>query len=140
VGTKATRTVVSITAGNSVTLPISFTVNAQASGTVTNYAEISSDDGNDCDSTPDSDNTNDGTPVDNDIGNGCNPGGDEDDHDPESITVVAPAIAIDKTDANALDQDGSTGNDTQTVNSGEKAVFKITVTNTGTEKLRNIVL
>jgi len=55
--------------------------------------------------------------IDDDIGNGCNPGGDEDDHDPASIVVgtpTNPSIAIDKVDNNAAnDEDGSVGNDTQ---------------------------
>ena len=51
-----------------------------------------------------------------------------------------PQIDIDKRDANSADLDGSIGNDTQTVTSGTAAVFKIRVTNNGTEDLRNLVL
>jgi len=61
----------------------------------------------------------------------------------KTVTVPgtpSPAITIDKTDANSADIDGNIGNDTQTVNVGNGAVFKIRVTNTGTEALKNIVL
>ena len=51
-----------------------------------------------------------------------------------------PQIDIDKRDANSADLDGSIGNDAQTVTSGTAAVFKIRVTNNGTEDLRNLVL
>gem|GEM_PF-2906152 len=140
-GNKATRTIASLLETTSTTLPITFTINSQAQpGNLTNYAEISADDGNDCDSTPDNDNTNDGTPVNDDIGTGCEPNGDEDDHDPEVITITGPSIKVDKLDANTLDQDGSIGDDSQTLNVGDKAVFKIRVTNDGTEDLKDIVL
>ena len=58
----------------------------------------------------------------------------------ENSTNPTPRIDIDKRDANSADLDGSIGNDTQTVTSGTAAVFKIRVTNNGTEDLRNIVL
>lgn len=45
---------------------------------------------------------------------------------------------VDKTDANPDDQNSS--NDIQKVNQGDRAVFKIRVTNDGTENLRNITL
>ena len=52
-----------------------------------------------------------------------------------------PSITIDKTDDNAsFDQDTQVGNDTQTVKNWDKARFRITVTNNGTEDLKNIVL
>lgn len=58
----------------------------------------------------------------------------------ETVTVfdLNPSIEIDKVDANFADLDGNIGNDTQTVNNGDAAVFKITVTNTGNEGLRNV--
>lgn len=135
-----TQTIPTIAVGQSTTLTITFTIDADATGTITNFAEISEDNNDDCDSTADSNPNNDGTPVDNAVGTGCEPGGDEDDHDPESITLVGPSISVDKTDNNTLDQDGSTRNDTQTLNVGDSAVFEITVTNTGTEDLQDIVL
>ena len=54
--------------------------------------------------------------------------------------VTTPSIAIDKIDANDGDRDGNTGNDTQTINRGNDAVFTITVTNNGTEDLENVVV
>nr|MDD3720246.1 hypothetical protein [Candidatus Gracilibacteria bacterium] len=51
-----------------------------------------------------------------------------------------PLIQIDKRDANPDDLDGNIGNDTQTVNIGSGAIFKIRVTNNGTESLKNLVL
>jgi hypothetical protein len=51
-----------------------------------------------------------------------------------------PKISIDKRDDNSADQDNSRGNDTQTVQSNADAIFKIKVTNSGTEDLTNIVL
>lgn len=56
-------------------------------------------------------------------------------------TSVTPTILITKTDANNADLDGNIGgNDSQTVYSGSSAIFRIRVTNTGTEDLKNIVL
>ena len=96
---------------------ITFTIDTDAPNRINNFAEISRDDGDDCDSTPDGINGNqDGETestgmVNDNIGNGCNPGGDEDDHDIEPITIpdpIVPSIIIDKRDANSdFDQDGS---------------------------------
>jgi len=59
----------------------------------------------------------------------------------DNLTVQGtPNIQIDKTDQNGADQDGTQKNDTQTINDGDDAVFKITVTNTGTEPLKNVVV
>ena len=61
----------------------------------------------------------------------------------KTVTVSVPNvpnITIDKRDANQSDSDGIVGNDIQTVSSGAKAVFKIKVTNNGTEDLKNISL
>ncbi len=65
------------------------------------------------------------------------------DDDPTTITLTTaqtPQILINKSDINTADIDGSLGNDTQTVNQGSRAVFRIRVTNNGTEDLKNIVL
>lgn len=82
----------SILAGQTVTRAITFTVNSSFSGTVTNSAEISAaTGGTDIDSSPDSDNTNDGTPK-NDViseNHKTNPLDDEDDSDVESLSVVS---------------------------------------------------
>lgn len=93
-GDSATRVISSISVGSSVNLTITFTIDAGVSGSIVNFAEISRDDGDDCDSTPDNNDANDGTPVDNSIGTGCNPGGDEDDHDPETIVVMDPVFDL----------------------------------------------
>ena len=61
----------------------------------------------------------------------------------KTITNSAPLqaqILFDKRDANASDIDGILGNDSQTVPSGNTAVFKIRVTNSGTEDLKNFTL
>lgn len=57
------------------------------------------------------------------------------------IEKPVPKISVDKRDDNADDLDGNKGgNDSQTVTIGSGAVFRITVENTGTETLKNIVL
>gem|GEM_PF-6458116 len=61
---------------------------------IANYAEISADDGDDCDSTADANDSNDGQVIDNNIGQGCDEGGDEDDHDVEEITITQPDVEI----------------------------------------------
>ena len=110
------RAMTNIAAIDDETITISFTVDEDAPDVIRNYAEISSDNGDDCDSTPDNTNGNQVVEtatngmVDDQIGNGCNPGGDEDDHDIATIRLneaPAPSILIDKLDANpSLDQDG----------------------------------
>lgn len=73
-GSMATKQVTgTISAGGSQVETITFTIESGVSGTITNYAEISEDDGDDCDSTPDQDRNNDAL-VDNAIGVGCEPG------------------------------------------------------------------
>ena len=92
-GSVATRVIASIAEGQVIPLEITFTVDADAPASISNFAEISEDNGDDCDSTADSDATNDGTPVDNAIGTGCEVGGDEDDHDIETIIIPTdPAV------------------------------------------------
>ena len=59
----------------------------------------------------------------------------------DNLTISPnPSIKIDKTDQNADDQDGTQQNDTQTINGGGDAVFKIKVTNNGNEPLKNVVI
>jgi len=89
-----TQVISNIAAGSNISLPIVFTIDAGVTGSITNLAEISRDSGDDCDSTPDNNPNNDGTPNDNAVGTGCNPGGDEDDHDPETIIVGAPVFDL----------------------------------------------
>lgn len=82
----------SILAGQMVTRAITFTINSSFAGTVTNSVEISAaTGGTDIDSSPDTDNTNDGTPK-NDVvteNHKTNPLDDEDDSDIESLSVVS---------------------------------------------------
>ncbi len=54
------------------------------------------------------------------------------------VTNPTPSIRIDKVDANPSDIDTNIGNDTQTVLQGNKAVFKIRVTNVGNESLKEL--
>ena len=141
-----------IITNSSVTLTITFTINDSAPTTINNFAEISNDNGDDCDSSPDNNNNETGTALVNDaIGIGCEPGGDEDDHDIETInvidgtTTVIPSINVLKFSANPNDQDGNTDdsnitNDFQRIDSGDDAVFAIVVTNDGNEDLTNVVL
>jgi uncharacterized repeat protein (TIGR01451 family) len=49
-----------------------------------------------------------------------------------------PKVRIVKTDENPADQDSSQGNDTQTIDEGQAAVFRITVYSLGTEPLKNV--
>ena len=59
--------------------------------------------------------------------------------DPIGGENAEPAISIDKRDANDADLDDEIF-DTQTVAPNGDAIFKIKVTNTGTEDLKNIVI
>lgn len=70
-GKQAIRTITNIGAGEQKSFTIKFKINANSPKTVKNLAEISSDDGDDCDSTPDGNPSNDGLITDNDIGSGC---------------------------------------------------------------------
>ncbi len=89
--------------GGTQTVSISFTIDNDASGQIDNFAEISDDSGNDCDSFPDNINGNQTWEtfgnglVDNAIWTGCEPGWDEDDHDIESIFVEVYDLALIKT-------------------------------------------
>lgn len=57
-----------------------------------------------------------------------------------SNPILEPSILLVKTDINPNDIDWVIWNDTQTVNVWSWAIFKITVTNNGTEDLNNIVI
>ena len=120
-----------LAAGASTTVDIMFTVDAGASGTIDNFAEISGamdDMGNvvpDADSTPDA--------IDDDVfltdddvtGNGL-AGGDEDDHDRAQLNVVPPPIfdlALFKTLAD--------GTNLGTVSPGDTVTFTLTIENQG---------
>jgi len=62
------------------------------------------------------------------------------DTDDTEVKIVKPSILLVKTDINPNDLDWIIWNDTQTVNVWSWAIFKITVTNNGTEDLNNIVI
>jgi len=87
--------------GSSANVNITLTIDPNSTGgDLTNFAEIESaqdDEGNnppDSDSTPDGDPNNDGPYEDNDTDN---TNGDEDDHDPETVTVEIFDLALEKT-------------------------------------------
>lgn len=78
---------------------ITFRISDDASGVISNFAEISTDSGDDCDSTPDVIVSND-TLTDDAIGARCDTNiYDEDDHDIETIEVEDPVydLALRKT-------------------------------------------
>ena len=114
--------------GNMVMVNIDLDVshNAPQGQVLTNWAEISGDDGNDNDSTTDTDQTNDGFGGDN-LTDGS--GGDEDDHDPAEVTVAEFDLALVKTLA---------AGQSQMVAVGEQVNFTITVTNQGDVNADNI--
>ena len=84
--------IASLPARQTVTRDITFKVGTSVTGTITNFAEISAASNAqnllDVDSTPDANSTNDGTPKNDVVNENGKTGGDEDDHDPESITVT----------------------------------------------------
>jgi uncharacterized repeat protein (TIGR01451 family) len=116
---------------------ITFTVNDGVSGPVINLAEISSADNDenleDIDSTPDDNPDNDGTPKDDVIDEDGKNGGDEDDHDPETINVTPERIfdlALRKVLAN--------GAKNPTVSVGDTITFRLDVFNQGNVDATNI--
>jgi len=135
-GTTATATIAGpVAPGASASIDITYSVpNTAASSTETNFAEIASADdmfgnpGVDADSTPDMNNSNDGTPVDDEINNA---GGDEDDHDLAVIEIVDPVFDLALT--KMLVSAGP-------FMPGDEVVFTITVYNQGQEAAQNIVI
>ena len=112
-------------------IDITLTANGVTPGDYVNWAEISADDGNDIDSTPDTDPADDnqpaapGDPTDNEVNNAA---GDEDDHDPAGVSVANYDLALTKvytSDTFGLATDG-------VVQAGSDVTFTITVTNQGT--------
>ena len=124
-GTTATFTGGPLDAGDSVDITITMTAGT-ATGDFVNWAEISSDSGDDIDSTPDANQGNDnqpaapGDPTDNVTDNTA---GDEDDHDPAPITVEVFDLALIK--VLAVGQ-------APVIIPGDDVTFTITVTNQGT--------
>ena len=117
----ASTTIPLITAGSSAAVTIVLQIVDASAGVFENLAEISSDNGPDVDSTPNSDPTDDGAPVDNVTDN---TGGDEDDHDPAPVTVV-PVVDL------ALIKQLDEANTTSPVSPGDQVGFTITITNQG---------
>ncbi|MBK7343135.1 MAG: DUF11 domain-containing protein [Saprospiraceae bacterium] len=122
--------------GNSISANVVLTVNSPiaANTVITNWAEIAAatdEAGNaqvDIDSDPDQSN-NDLFLVDNDINGDGKNGGDEDDHDPASVTVLPFDLALYKT--------LGTGQSSQ-VKPGDTVTFTITVINQGLVAAANI--
>ncbi|WP_158549995.1 SdrD B-like domain-containing protein [Runella aurantiaca] len=135
VGSTATLNTViaSLAAGASTTRDITFVVSTGVTGSITNLAEISSATGGvDVDSSPDSNPANDGTPKNDVINESGLTGGDEDDHDPEVITVT-PAPVFDL----ALRKTLAVGQSANVV-AGSTVTFTITVFNQGNVDATNI--
>ena len=82
----ASRSAGALPAGASTDLTITMTATNPSAGDHVNGAEISSDDGTDVDSTPNTDPSDDGTITDDEIDNA---NGDEDDHDTAPLRLVA---------------------------------------------------
>jgi len=98
-GGNAVRTITNIPAGENTPLSITFTIDSDAPKNIDNFAEISDDSGDDCDSNPDSTNGWDETGettglVDNEIGSRCDEIGDEDDHDIAPIVVEDGLVGV----------------------------------------------
>ena len=117
-------------AGASTDITITMTAGT-ATGDFVNWAEISSDDGNDIDSTPDANQANDnqpaapGAPTDNVVDNTA---GDEDDHDPAPVSVEIFDLALTK-----VYTSDDLGNPTDgVIAQGSNVTFTITVENQGT--------
>jgi len=116
--------------GGSEDLAISFLIGPDVDGELVNYSEIGAADdedgnpGNDIDSTPDTEDDNDG-PVTDGATDGTD--GDEDDHDPAPFTVETFDLALTKV---------LVGNGPFTP--GGPATFEITVENQGTVTATNV--
>ncbi len=122
-----------LAADDSVTVEVTMTLANDASGTVSNYAEISAADDDedadndapvDIDSTPDSENQNtdgeDANLVDDSVSENGKDGGDEDDHDVATVTLTALAEIGDyvwyDTNYNGIQEDGEAAVEGVTVN------------------------
>ena len=118
-------------AGASTDITITLTADSAADGDHVNWAEISSDDGNDIDSTPDTDPADDaqpagpGAPTDDEVNNAA---GDEDDHDPAPISVATFDLALQKVYTSDTFVDPTDA----VIDTGADVTFTITVTNQGT--------
>jgi uncharacterized repeat protein (TIGR01451 family) len=125
-GSTATRTIASLPAGQSVNLTIVLRIDPGFQGTaLVNGAEITADNGNDIDSTPDNQDGNtpgESTNFKNDeVNEDGFANGDEDDHDREPVTIVRPGLTHDKTFVSVTPAAGNTWD----------LVYRITVVNNG---------
>jgi uncharacterized repeat protein (TIGR01451 family) len=111
---------------------ITFTVDADAPSVINNYAEIASDDGDDCDSIPDDENGNDDL-VNDRINSGCDDENDEDDHDIETITIGNTPSDVVLTKELAPGQ-------AAIVEPGDTINYIITVKNNGSEVATNLIV
>jgi len=136
------NSVASLPVGVCSTLDIELTIDDNfAGGTIVNFAEISNDDGDDVDSTPNQDNTDDAggnvnSPSDNELnGDGSGASGDsdaatdEDDHDPEDIVVDIFDLALTKAVSSSTPGPFMPG---------DVVTFDITVENQGTVNAFNV--
>ena len=134
-GTTATFTGGPLAASGSVDIPITLTADSVAPGEFVNWAEISSDSGNDVYSTPDANQANDnqpaapGDPTDDVTDNSTDANGDpdEDDHDPASVSVANFDLALTK-----VYTSDTFGADDGIIEPGTDVTFTITVENQGT--------
>jgi choice-of-anchor A domain-containing protein/uncharacterized repeat protein (TIGR01451 family) len=131
---KAVVTIDTLAPQASVVKEITFTVAEDFKGKAINAAEISgAEGGEDIDSTPDDDPTNDGTPKDDVIDEDGKNGGDEDDHDIEEITVEdKPVFDL------ALRKTIKGGAKNPIMKIGQEVTFIITVFNQGNVEAKNI--
>jgi len=125
-GSNAVRTITNIPAGENTPLSITFTIDDDAPKNINNFAEISNDSGEDCDSNPD--NINGWSEIgettgliDDAIGTNCEEWGDEDDHD------IAPIVVEDGEDVTP-----SCDNITASPNSNRGSSLTTTLTCSGT--------
>ena len=135
--------IAALATGTSSTVDIIFTVDADASGTIDNFAEISGALDGDGELVPDVDSTPDALDddlfvTDDDVtGDGIN-GGDEDDHDRAQLNVVPPPPAplFDL----ALVKQLADGTNLATVTPSSTVTFTIEVFNQGTSQATDIVV
>ena len=140
-----TTPIADLPSGESTSVTITFTVDADATGTIDNFAEISNAtdaDGNpvnDVDSTPDAINDDVFLNDDDTTGNGL-AGEDEDDSDRAQLTIQQPAPEPEPEPVFdlALIKRLSDGTNLATVAPGDSVTFTITVTNQGEVDAANI--
>ncbi len=135
-GNRVSRNITNVTASNSITVPLVLTISQNFTGsTIRNWAEISSDSGDDIDSTPDATNFNqsgetDDLNDDNVVNQDGTDGGDEDDHDPAQISIVRYDLAIMKMVANSgpFEPGDDVSYSIMVINQGTLASGSVTVT------------